>query len=107
MKYLTFLAAMLLSLTVHAADVYVEGDYSAIWDNLDQDVTSVGAGIAFHPTEKLMIDVGADYIVNNDLSRSGFVGSYNTKEGHQRSSFRQYEDDFLVGIKVRYNIWSF
>ena len=49
MKYLTFLA-MLLSLTVHAADVYVEGDYSAIWDNLDQDVTSVGAGIAFHPT---------------------------------------------------------
>ena len=102
MKYLTFLA-MLLSLTVHAADVYVEGDYSAIWDNLDQDVTSVGAGIAFHPTEKLMIDVGADYIVNNDLSYSS--RTYDRKE--RVVSRRQYEDDWMVGVKVRYNFWKF
>ena len=94
----------LFALPVMAADVYMEADYQAIWDDLDQDISTVGAGVAFYPTPSLMIDVGADYVFNNDLGTNAF--SYSRNESLIQTG-DQYEDDWMAGVKVRWNFWSF
>lgn len=97
------------AMNANAADVYGEVATDRIWNNLDQSQETVGMGIMFHPAKNLTLDIGTKYVFNNDLSSSGHIDTadFNHEEDNQRMYHSQLEDDWLIGISLRYNFFSF
>lgn len=91
MKTVLVAVMFLVSGFAQAGEIFGELGYEGDWDALHNGRTPLSLGAAFHPTDKLDIEVVSSYHDSKVL----------------RQDFLAPDDTWSVGVRARYNFFQF